>query len=802
LAKQVFGLPVFLLLLGDLGARMLVNNNSVLPRAGVLVGLICIFFTFSFFYFHYEKRNSNSDLYLSKNLLNSVNELLTHITDDKKKLDNNMSIYPKCSINSSNYDLLHARVDTFNHLLENLSKNGFLKKNYKLDEASWLSDSNQRSLSCMDIVKPLNWLLHQTKSYGVSYLETLTWKERQSDSHQIHFKEGLHVSINSRQFSTKSPWRGVPGCIFWTNSISGLPVYSGSTQHPSAILCKNQFLSIEKHGAVSDEKIVLPGLSQIVTPLSSWRLPHSDLYQRLIGENNQIYIKGQNESLGIHIQLGIDPNWQNKLQTIIQCFSGSFSNSCKYFDTAGAERFESARVRMAGVAIVDVRSGRVIVAASSSSACFEHDKTRLGPKPDGCPMIPEGNVHHPQVPQPIVNHAIFTQAPPGSLVKPIIMAGILRNPSPKGSLIGIEKALQRSDSQRFLDAMLCRQRLGSGGFEPNCERPQKILETIHQIGWNSGCDSDKDWDRNRCGMIDLLRGIPLAEKSPSISIKLIENDLYKPIQLPILSGQLMVEPMKNSESGWGDMQLKGKMPSTEQLMTCSKLGKKGYVRCGGSRMALISEGYGQGNSMTTPVGVAGMFSTLASSAQGLPAHYPRIVIDYWNSKGGRDQFTNHLLENNGLPSGPDGINLVISRQVLSAMETTHTVDGSAFPACKKVMGEDLCNANLGIAGKTGTPGDTDERSLAQLVSNQSLYSSCLASGKENCLELHPSPRPRYRWYAAVFKSVGSDQYDKAIAVLVHSNWRRSDGRYADESNAAAEIAFLSIKHIWEMQKKK
>ena len=64
--------------------------------------------------------------------------------------------------------------------------------------------------------------------------------------------------------------------------------------------------------------------------------------------------------------------------------------------------------------------------------------------------------------------------------------------------------------------------------------------------------------------------------------------------------------------------------------------------------------------------------------------------------------------------------------------------------------------------------------------------------------LHPLPRPRYRWYGALFKSAGSNQYDKAIAVLVHGNWRRTDGRYAEEGNAAAEIAFHAIQQVREM----
>jgi hypothetical protein len=112
-----------------------------------------------------------------------------------------------------------------------------------------------------------------------------------------------------------------------------------------------------------------------------------------------------------------------------------------------------------------------------------------------------------------------------------------------------------------------------------------------------------------------------------------------------------------------------------------------------------------------------------------------------------------------------------------------------------VFGANACQADLGVAGKTGTPGDADDRSLHQLIRDQEMHDQCLARKSKNCDALHPLPRPRYRWYAAVFKSGASAEYDKAIAVLVHSNWRQSDGRYVDDANAAAEIAFHAIRAL-------
>jgi hypothetical protein len=215
-------------------------------------------------------------------------------------------------------------------------------------------------------------------------------------------------------------------------------------------------------------------------------------------------------------------------------------------------------------------------------------------------------------------------------------------------------------------------------------------------------------------------------------------------------------------------------------------------------MELVSEGYGQGNAQATPVGVAGLLGALAGSAQGLPARSPHLLIDFWTTQGRQDEITNQLLVRQGLAQGPSGLDLPVSQRVLAAMETTHTPGGTAHAACKRVMGAPACLVSLGVAGKTGTPGDADERSLQKIMRDQALHTACVDAGKTRCHELHPLPRPRYRWYAALFKSTGSAQYDKAIAVLVHSNWRRADGRYADDDNAAAEIAFHAIRQVREM----
>jgi glycogen operon protein len=63
-------------------------------------------------------------------------------------------------------------------------------------------------------------------------------------------------------------------------------------------------------------------------------------------------------------------------------------------------------------------------------------------------------------------------------------------------------------------------------------------------------------------------------------------------------------------------------------------------------MGLISEAYGQGNTLATPVGVAGMLATLANSAQGQTPHYPHLLVDALRAdgpEGPRHAFNRELL---------------------------------------------------------------------------------------------------------------------------------------------------------------
>lgn len=783
---------------------MLEKSGFSLTRAGVMVGLVGAGFLGVGFWVQSGDDDNASKVHVSQALRASVDQLLAHVRPEAATTTvpaGSMNA-PRCNASAPGHEQLKGRVEALDQQFRQLQAQGYVKQAYRLDAVAWLSQPQVRDLPCADASRPLQWVLSQTRQSGLKFLETLQWKERQPASRHARYPGEVQVLMGRESLSTRSPWFGVPGCIFWTDAATGAPVHAGKKMNASTEFCESQVKRIAQDAQTGAEVPDLPGLALVLDPLSPWRMPQSETYQRLVGERNQFQVKGQPQPVGLHAQLGIDPQWQNRLQQVTQCFSGIDTPLCKSIAPGGAERYEGARVRMAGLAVVDVPTGRVVAGASASSPCFDHDKTRAGPRPKDCPALAEGSVHRPRLPQTITNHAFFTQAPPGSLVKPVLMAGILQSPQPAGSLAGLDKAMQRSDSQQFLDAMWCRRQLGAGPFAPACERPQRILDSIHRLGWNAGCDGKQAWQQSRCGMVDLLRGTALADAPASIDTRLLEANLYRPVQLPVLAGQLMVESVNDSVPGSKDMPVGDRLPTPEQRLACAQSGRKGYVRCKGPRMDLVSEGYGQGNAQATPVGVAGMMGALASSAQGRAARMPNLLVDFWTAQGRHDDVTNQLLARQGLARGPTGLDAPISGQIVEAMETTHLPGGTAHAACRKIMGETACLKPLGVAGKTGTPGDADERSLQQLARDQALHAACVAQGKPRCHELYPLPRPRYRWYAALFKSAGSDHYDKAIAVLVHSNWRRSDGRYAEDDNAAAEIAFHAIRQVRDMGAKR
>jgi hypothetical protein len=762
---------------------MLERSEFALSRAAITLAIFCLICSILGGVWWWNIQNSPPpQTYFDYSSWKRVNNILRFVQPiDTLQISRDST--PKCSLGDSDYLVFEIAAKRFNQQLLDARHRQVLQNSYALDTVALLASPEFLNTRCSEVLFSLNWLIR----IGAEdrFVKVLTWKERLPLAVQSRLPVSQWVNVTQQSWTARSPWMGSPGCIFWTEHNSGKKVANqGKSQ--GDLYCQSRSKSY-------DVLPTFPGQAHLLSLLAPYRLPQHPLFQRLVGDRNLVTLRGVDQIAGLDVQLTLDPKLQAIGQYLTDCYGGLVTTVECANHSLGKDYFENARVRLAGLAVIDSGSGRILVAASTSSPCYVFDQTRSGRQPSDCPKVDIGTVHSPSVPKEIINHALLTQAPPGSLVKPLMLAGILSQPTVGGSISGIDVALQRSDSQRFLDAFLCRQRLGDGEFLSPCHRPQKALDAAHGLGWNFGCDSVDGRVLSQCGKFDLLHGSPLAERPRFFEEKYVSEGLYQPIQWPTLAGQFLVAPSIQPDGTllMADIPLDKDHPSPASIARCASSGKGGYSRCKDHGMGLVSEAYGQGNSRATPVGVASMMAAISSSAANTRQHYPYLIEGKFLSDGSADRSSLRLQEH-GLSVVPKGIDAVISNNIIIAMEKTLTKGGTAFAACSKVFGQSECLSSLGIAGKTGTPGDIDSRSLAELRVHNVALKQCLVEKKPNCTDLYPLPRPRYRWYAALFKSTNSTHYDKAIAVLVHSNWRRSDGRFSDENSAATEIAMRFI----------
>lgn len=775
---------------------MLEQARFSLARAGVMVGLCAtVVLGAGWVMNHREAVRTQAPVHFSARTWQEVQWVLRQVTpvDAPRPVLPSAQRAAECGPDQAGFARLQKSVALFNLHLAQLAQTRFVRQSYQLSLDSLVQGTAPAATACADLQRALQWLNDRVRRQGPAFLESLSWKERVGETAQARLESGMWVSMPKYMLTTRSAWSGLPGCVYGTDAQTGRPVVVDRPDSAAWKFCQGEIAAQNPLSSPWSLWDHVPGMTALVEPLSAWRLPQHAQYSERVGDDNTTWVAGQKQTVGMHVQFSMDPTWQARLQTLAECFSGKASPACAAFATQGEGRYEKARVRMAGIAVMDIQSGRLVAAASANSPCHGHDKTRTGTPPADCPRLPEDTVHRPRVPQTLPNHALFTQAPPGSLVKPLLMSGMLLQESPPSSLSGLESAMQRSDSQQFLDAFLCRQKLGQGTFSASCERPALTQKNAHRLGWNSGCDGLTERARAQCGMVDLMHGLPLAQKPASLQGA--DVALWRASDLPVLMGQTLVRPLRSPSgvAGYQDLPWPDSLPSSEQRKNCASSGAKGYVRCGGPQMGLISEAYGQGNTLATPTGVASLLAALASSAQGQGAHHPHLLVGRWRADGESDASLQRL-QQAAASMRPEGVAPMLAQRVLAAMEKTHLPGGTAHAACVRAFGVAGCSGLRGVAGKTGTPGDADERSLTQLSQDMQGRSQCRSSALV-CAQQYPLPRPRYRWYAAVFKSQGSAHYDKAMAVLVHSNWRRSDGRYADDQNAAAEIGMLAIKQF-------
>src|SRR2546425_9897015 len=372
-------------------------------------------------------------------------------------------------------------------------------------------------------------------------LSVLSWRGTEVPRVISRWRPEQFVEISARQVARTNPWRGLPGCIFMGNSAPGadvpVPTYfvTGS-RAPEAALCARpeMFVVAEERGQaapptriageampdlpVDDERWkVPPSLDAMLESLSTLRRPSGSLYRLYTDATavpddtptgyrygpNRIDVGGTSIDVGFSIDLTIEPSVQELAQKTGACYTGrqdvclapGISRAEDAGRALGHRMLERAVVRMAAVAVIDVASGRIEALAGALSPCTRQEYDGPG-RGAGCDKrLPYTPRYRPDA---LLNAAVFHDAMPASVIKPIMAEAFLADPDVGARWLASERAgmrnagipstdslrgqLARSNSARFLDRMFC----ADQGFV-HCQRPWRIQATAAAFGWNGGC---------------------------------------------------------------------------------------------------------------------------------------------------------------------------------------------------------------------------------------------------------------------------------------------------------------------------
>jgi len=666
-------------------------------------------------------------------------------------------------------------------------------------------------------------------------LENLAWRETTPKvKTQLWDNKRQAVSVPANLIYQYNPWGGQPGCIYWNDAAQGQRIHYLSNQRNSnRTVCEHPKIlgrevskdkapePIPASGSPLSEALndpawaIPPSLPLMLRKLERLRQPASDHYQRLTSREdrsaktpelygtgpNKLSIGGTSVDVGFSVDLTIDAKSQAIAQQVAACYTGD-QKVCRALNiqrvedkdgNIGHALLENAVVRVAGIAIIDIPTGRIEALAGSLSPCTREDYDGPGRSANCDQRLPWQPRYSPDN---LENPAVFLDAMPASTVKPILAAGFLSDEAYRKKIIPRElrRELQRSNSEAFLSRMFCMEKNGE-----NCERPWVIQKLLPHFGWNAECTEGS----SNCGKQDLLFGL-----DPSATA---ESGLIRPLMEPVLFGRLMV-----TSTGPGDPRFSESAKvnlDPQAVLKCARgpdkihgndddwsINRDGDIKrtCrGGEMIRLRNEGYGQGNARSSALGVAGMMAVLGGAANGeAGTAAPHLVSRVHGTEGEvRLAHQRYDLDKKRTQS----ISQETAQMIIGGLALSHRNDGTAASGCTQVHSKETCDGLNWIAGKTGTPTFIyDEKPLSQIEKDCAPPKSC-------------DSRP-YKWYTAVYrKTPESKSWDKAIAVLTERNWQKKNGKVHGPgdtgSNPSAEIAFQITGRLlgqipWGQEEKK
>jgi hypothetical protein len=696
------------------------------------------------------------------------------------------------------------------------------------------------SVTCSDLASAVATL---ARADG-RMLAALAWRGTVVDKAMARWRPDQYVEISARQVARGNPWAGWPGCIYMGNAAPDadvvVPAYfvAGVRSAEARICNESAMLGVTGERAVTrpvgiageatadvpvddDRWNVPPSLAVMLQPLSTLQRPTGSLY-RLYTEvqpsadttptsyrygSNRIAIGGTPIDVGFSIDLTIEPAVQALAQRTAACYTGR-QDVCRTLglqrseDTAhaiGHRMLEHAVVRMAAVAIIDIESGRIEALAGALSPCTRQEYDGPGRAAKCDKRLPYPIRYRPDA---LLNAAVYHDAMPASVIKPIMAAAFLSDSDVGAKWLAAEQAgmrrpgtpsldslrgqLMRSNSARFLDRMFC----ADQDFA-RCRRPWNVQTMALAFGWNGGCVDPRD----DCGKRDLLFGRAVDASD--------DTGVVAPLATVIPYGRLLAEPLGNKLGA--PLRMRAAAPiDAAKVRLCAagadgrRLSSDDWEKCrGGGVVDLVAEGWGQGHARSSALGVAGMMAALAAAANGqTDVHMPHLV----SGLRGVGPVNSSRLEPAAVRWGladaaPGKISHDAAEVILSGLSYSHRA-GTARLACEQVLDARTCREMDWIAGKTGTPTfPNDGRSLDELARLCAGGAVKARSDRDACGPLRP-----YKWYVAAYRTDPNDaRWTKAIGVLTERNWMADTGRIhgaGDQGpNPAAEIAMqIAVRH--------
>ena len=723
------------------------------------------------------------------------------------------------------------------------SRERMLSERYVVDVDRWAEAIRARQTPCRNALAAARTLAARNGRL----LGLVAWRELSAKSAARQFAPDQALKISGRIFEQRNPWGGVPGCVYYGDpQAQGKVMFVTDRRQRNRQACvamrpagvdeKNMLGVIQRTGSerpeAADNSPEAPeSLDMILADLDNIRLPWRDLYRaytepssehsveetegderKMIAQAhgpNQLSRQKHKVDAGFNVHLTIDPEAQRIVQQTSRCYAGDEA-SCRRLGISGDMKFseftgvmyEKAAVRMAAVALIDVATGRIEALGSAHTDCYRQEYDGGGRRAGHCPDLPTEPHYEPDR---LLNHALFTDALPGSLIKPIMATGFLRDQSYRKKIIAervspgfvrLQDELKGSDSVAFLNRMFCADK----GWV-NCDRPRDIQQAALQFGWDSGC-LDPSF---RCGRLNVLFGFP-------DSSRIRKDSARTPLGTSVMFGRLLVEPASPKQAADFHM-IEDFAFDPAHAAACSRgeqytgdAAKRGWRKCKQGRLLYIeSEGWGQGNARTTALGAAGMIARLAAAANGQASQRLPHVVDRISDAEARtfelaaQQF--RLADPLALEIPQQDAALIVEGMVSHKSQgaPAGSRSGTAHLGCIRVFDAATCNRIDWIAGKTGTPPyGNDGLTLKQIRQKCGQVPAANASfGDRQEWWTSCSREQPYKWYVAAFKTdAGQAGFNKVVAVLTERNWYKAGplaGKVQSpgdrEMNVSSEIAF-------------